>query len=112
MVCGGEERTMTGTARTALPPSPEALLGALRVVGLELGEPRAYWWRGTYHFPLDGHDGWTIGVTPESAGRVKVGVYRWSRPVDTVWARVVDTGRLAQVVDELAHEIVGVRAGA
>lgn len=102
---------MTPTA-TALHPSPEAILGALRVVGLELGEPRAYWWRGTYHFPLDQRDGWTIGVTPESAGRVKVGLYRWSRPADTLWARVVDTSRLASVVGDLASEFVGVRAGA
>jgi hypothetical protein len=106
----GEERTMTDPS-TALHPSPEAILDTLRVVGLELGEPRAHWWRGTYHFPLDQH-GLTIGVTPESAGRVKVGVYRWSQPLDTVWSRVVDTGRLAQVVGDLAFEFSGVRVGA
>lgn len=97
---------------TALHPSPEAILDALRVAGLELGEPRCYWWRGTYHFPLDGHDGYTIGLTPESAGRVRVQLCRWSRPLDTVWARVADAGRLAQVVGDLAREIGGVRLGA
>lgn len=101
-----------GTAPTALPPSPEAIYDALRVVGLELGEPRAYWWRGTYHFPLDDRDGWTIGLTPESAGRVRVQLCRWSRARDTVWTRVVDTGRLAQVVAELARDFGGVRLGA
>lgn len=103
---------MTSTAPTALPPSPEAILDALRVAGGVLGEPKAYWWRGTYHFPLEDRDGWTIGVTPESAGRVRVQRCHWSRPTDTVWARVVDTGRLAQVVADLAHEVRGVRSGA
>lgn len=83
-------------------PSPEAISGALRVVGDLLQREVCWLYQRRFHFPLD-EDGWTIALAPESAGRLRVEACRWTLPVVTLWAREDDGARLADVVLELAR---------
>lgn len=88
------------------PPAPDRTLRVLRVIGAELGLDRCWLYQRRYHFTLG--DGWTIALSPESAGRFRVEVCRWTRPVDTLWTLAEDDDRLAGLVADLAG---GVREG-
>jgi hypothetical protein len=88
------------------PPAPDRTLGTLERIGDLLGLSICWVWRRGYYFALG--DGWTISITPESAGRFRVELSQFLVPRSTLWALAADEDRLAGVVLDLARE-VGVR---
>lgn len=97
---------MDTTDLLAAPPAPDRTLRVLRRVGAELGLSRCWVYQRRFHFSLG--DGWTIALSPESAGRFRIEVCRWTRPVDTLWALARDDDRLMGLVADFAG---GVREG-
>lgn len=97
---------MRATDLLAAPPAIDRTESTLRRVGELLGVERCFFYRGSYHFPLG--EGWSIAITPESAGRFCVASCSWSRPVIRYWTHATDDDRLAGLVLELAG---GVREG-
>lgn len=84
-------------------PTDVEVFDALRVAGRTLKREWAYLYEGTYHFTL-GED-WSIGVTPESAGRLRVDLWRSGRSQCTVWTQAHNHPRLEALVDGLAVEV-------
>lgn len=71
-----------------------------RVAGL-LGGDVCWLYQRRFHFRL-AQDGWTLAVSPDSAGRTRIEACHWTRPVATLWIFHDDDARLAAVVQELA----------
>lgn len=95
--------------REATRPSDSATYLALVRVGALLGFRRVHHYHGTYHFAFGG--GWSLAISPESAGRFRVEACRWGVPMDTLWAFADDDDRLGGVVLAVAEEIEAVRSG-
>lgn len=69
---------------------------ALQVVGDELGVTTCWYYRGDFHFRLPGD--WTVSITPESAGRLRVETWSELLLRDRKWARSDDSNRLRHLV--------------
>lgn len=93
------------------PPAADRTWTMLRAVGDLLGLDRCWLFQRAYHFSLDGHPGWTIAVTPESAGRFRLEACHWSRSRATLWTLADDDARLAGAVLELRAQIEGAPTG-
>lgn len=100
---------MRTTDLLVAPPAPDRTRLVLERMGELLDANVAWLYQRRYHFALG--DGWTIALSPESAGRFRLEACRWTRPAATLWARAGDEDRLAGLVLELAAEIEGVREG-
>jgi hypothetical protein len=74
-----------------------------------LGWDVCWLYQRRFHFQL-AHDGWTLAVSPDSAGRIRFEACHWTRPVATLWIFQDDDARLARIVEELAA-IGGARVG-
>lgn len=85
---------------TASFPSEPQVFDALRVAGRTLKREWTYLYRGAYHFTLA--DDWSIGVTPESAGRLRIELWRGSQNQCTLWSQALDHPRLEELVEQLA----------
>lgn len=90
--------------RAAAYPSNADLFDALRAVARTLGREWAFLHEGTYHFTLG--DDWSIGVTPESAGRLRLDAWRGGRNQCTVWTQATDHDRLEAGVEGLESEVL------
>lgn len=77
---------------------------ALLTVKRLLGDPEQHYRMGRIHFSLGG-SGWSIALSPESAGRIRVEACRQWRPVDTRWCLAQDLDRLAEVVRSITDEV-------
>jgi hypothetical protein len=69
---------------------------ALQVVADELEVTMCWYYRGDFHFRLSGD--WTVSITPESAGRLRVETWMELLPRDRKWARSGDSNRLRHLV--------------
>lgn len=96
--------------REARPPSDRDTYLTLVRVGALLGFRRVHHYHGRYHFAFG--DGWSLAVSPESAGRFRVEACRWGHPEATLWTFADDDDRLGGVVLAVAEEIEAVRLGA
>jgi hypothetical protein len=92
----------------AAPPAPDRTREILERLAAELGLELCWAWRRGFHFSLG--EGWTIGITPESADRFRVDLSHFLAPRATLYALASDEDRLAAVVLDLAGE-VGVLPG-
>ena len=92
----------------AAPPDTPTIFRALRGAADALKQNFAYSHDGTYHFALG--EGWTISVSPESAGRLRLQACRWVTPVATLWTAATDIDRLQSAVLGLAQEIETARS--
>lgn len=77
--------------RTA--PTRAQMASALRIVGRAMERPVAWEHEGRFHFSLDG--GWTLALSRESAGRVRIEACQSGVARATVWSSVEDYERLA-----------------
>lgn len=100
------EPEMRTTDLLAAPPAVDRIESTLQLVGELLDADRCYLFRRSYHFPLGA--GWSISITPDSAGRFRVARCSWSRPVVLYWTHAGDEDRLETLVRALAG---GVRQG-
>lgn len=82
-------------------PCSRSVRDALYEVGELLGRDVCWLYQRRFHFPLE-EDGWTLAVSPDSAGRIRFEACHWTRPVATLWKFDDDEARLADVVRELA----------
>lgn len=74
----------------------EELWDALQVVSDVLDVSICWYFRGGFHFRL--HGDWTVSVTPETAGRIRVETWSLLRLRDRKWAKVDDARRLTHLV--------------
>lgn len=84
-----------------LVPTSESMWTAVRAVSRHLGTAVAWYHRGRFHFIVD-HGDWTVALSPDSAGRIRVESCHLTAPRATRWVAATDLGRLIEVVDELA----------
>jgi hypothetical protein len=84
-------------------PTPLDLIGALRHVACVTGA-ECYLHEGRFHFPVD--DDWSLALSPDSAGRVRVEASHRTRTVDIRWANVHDRSRLAELALGLREQVL------
>lgn len=85
-------------------PSSGELFDGLQAVGRALGQRFTYERADCYSFPLA--DGWSIRVSPYSAGRLRIDTCHRGRVDGTVWCRVDDRARLEQLVRTFEQRIL------
>lgn len=76
---------------------------ALGAAGARLELDVTWLFAGSYHFRLG--QGFTIALTPESAGRVRIEACRWTRSLNRVWALLEDTDRIGAIVGEMRDQV-------
>jgi hypothetical protein len=70
-----------------------------------LGVDRCTFYRSAFHFDL-GNGDWTVAVTPDSVGRVRLETCHFGEIVSTRWCRGGDTHRIMDMVRESRDEVV------
>jgi len=78
------------------PHADQEIEAALQVIATELRVTMCWFYRGNFHFRLDGN--WTVSITPESAERVRIETWSALLPRDRKWARSGDSSRLRELV--------------
>jgi hypothetical protein len=73
------------------------------VVARTLDASCAYQRGGRFYFPLS--DRWALAISPDDAGRFRIGAFYGSAEVATMWSRSEDWHRLADLVLALRTEI-------
>lgn len=81
------------------PPDADATWRALRLLSRVLDTTICWHYQGAYHFKLE--DGWTLALSPQSAGRFRLEACKWTRPVSTLYAFEGDDDRLASAALDL-----------
>jgi hypothetical protein len=71
---------------------------ALEVAADALGADICWYYRGGFHFKLAGE--WTVSISPETAGRLRVETWWMLLPRDRKWVEASDSNRLARLVRE------------
>jgi hypothetical protein len=94
--------------RTAPRPADRDTIAALIYAGRLLGADCAWQADGCFYFPLG--DGWAVSISPDSAGRFRVGACYGRTEVATMWASVGDWHRLADLVLALRAETAALAA--
>lgn len=74
----------------------EELLDALDVAADVLGADICWFYRGGFHFRVSGD--WTVSITPETAGRLRVETWHLLRRSDRRWVMSDDSNRLRELV--------------
>lgn len=69
-----------------------------------LGTHRCTFYRSAFHFDL-GNGDWTLAVTPDSVGRVRIETCHFGRCVATRWCAQGDGSRIAVMVAESRDEV-------
>lgn len=94
----GMDLRVLGTA-----PDTEELAEALCVVAEKLDRNVCYAHHGRFHFTLG--DGWTIAVSAESAGRLRVETCLRCSPRTRMWVLARKHDRLAGLVARMSQEV-------
>jgi hypothetical protein len=84
-------------------PSSDEMLDALLVAARTLGIWTCYHHQGSFHFALG--SGYSIALSSESAGRIRVETCRLCLPVSRMWVRADAHERLAGLVARMASEV-------
>lgn len=84
-------------------PSSEETLDALLVAARALDIWTCYFHRGSFHFALG--TGYSISISSESAGRIRVETCRLCSPVTRMWVLANAHDRLAGLVVRMATEV-------
>jgi hypothetical protein len=92
----------------ALRPTDRQTVETLRFVAAKLETDVAYVFEGRFHFRLDSR--WSVAVSPESAGRFRVSVFRDGRERATLWVLAGDRDRLADLVLSAKAEVAALAA--
>lgn len=92
----------------ALKPTDRQTIEILRFVARVLETDAAYVFEGRFHFRLDSR--WSVAISPESAGRFQVSVFRGARHRATLWVLAGDRDRLADLVLAAKAEVAALAA--
>lgn len=84
-------------------PSSDETLDALLVVARALDIWTCYHHRGSFHFAMG--SGYSIAISSESAGRIRVETCRLCLPVSRMWVLANAHDRLAGLVARMATEV-------
>lgn len=90
------------------PPNTSETVTALRLAARETGRECAWSHDGRFYFELG--DGWLLALSPDSAGRFRLGACYGATEVATLWCSARDLGRLAALVRGLGAEIAALAA--
>lgn len=82
----------------------------LKLVGEALAVGVAWHHKGRFHFRLPDAPGWTVAVSSESAGRVRIDACEMTEVRDTRWVLADDRARLAAVISEMTGVVPAVNA--
>jgi hypothetical protein len=104
-----EPHRIEPTMTTAPRPIDRDTIAALRLVARVLDMPAAYWADGRFWFPL-GDDAWSLSLSPDSAGRFRLGAHYGTTEVGSLWARANDPRRLADLAGGLRQEVLEMQA--
>jgi hypothetical protein len=94
---------MSQVVVTNCPEPEESILPALDAVAGELDLWTCWLYLERFHFALGG--GWTIAISAESAGRVRIEACLRCRPKTTMWAQAHDLARLAGLARRMSIEL-------
>lgn len=84
------------TTQNAARPTVDQFASALRIVGANLGAGHAdYCFEGRFQFPLG--NGWSLVISPEDAGRIRLDACLRGRPRATMLCAVSNETRLAEL---------------
>lgn len=89
-------------------PTDRQTIEALRLVARALETDAAYVFEGRFHFRLDSR--WSVAISPDSAGRFRVSVFRGARQGATLWTLAGDRDRLADLVLSAKAEVAALAA--
>lgn len=89
-------------------PTDRQTIETLRFVARALETDAAYVFEGRFHFRLDSR--WSVAISPESAGRFRVSVFRDGRERATLWVLAGDRDRLADLVLSAKAEVAALAA--
>lgn len=90
-------------------PTLRELAGALAFVARLLDADRAdYCFEGRFRFTLDG--GWSLVISADDAGRLRIDACLRSRVRCTLWCPVEDRARLERLVLSARHEALALTA--
>lgn len=81
----------------------QELLDSLRVAADVLRVDVCWFYRGGFHFRVTGD--WTVSLTPETAGRLRIETWHLLRLRDKKWAMSGDSNRLRDLVRQSADEL-------
>lgn len=85
------------------PPTTLELIGALRFVATIVGTECLHH-DGRFHFPID--DDWSLALSADSAGRIRVEASCRGRTVDVRWAQAQDRRRLSALALGLREQVL------
>jgi hypothetical protein len=94
--------------RTSPRPADRDTIAALRLAGRFLGADCAWQLDGRFFFPLG--DEWAVSISPDDAGRFRVGACYGRTEVATMWASTGDWDRLADLILALQAETAALAA--
>lgn len=89
-------------------PTDRQTIEALRHAARALETDAAYVFEGRFHFRLDSR--WSVAISPDSAGRFRVSIFRGARERATLWALAGDRDRLADLVLSAKAEVAALAA--
>lgn len=84
-------------------PTDAQTLAALKVVGAALDIWSSRVIEGVYYFVVD--DSWALSLSPDYAGRFRVGALYGRTEVATLWSLSTDMGRLADLARAFKAEV-------
>lgn len=89
-------------------PADRATITALRIVAERTGSSCAYAKGGKFYFPVD--EDWALALSPDSAGRFRLGACYRGTEVATLWALQGDRRRLADLASTFLVETTALAA--
>lgn len=98
---------MNPLCATPRPPDRDTI-AALGLAGKLLGADCAWHLDGRFFFPLS--DEWAVSISPDDAGRFRVGAFYGRTEVATMWASNGDWDRLADLILALQAETASLAA--
>ena len=84
-------------------PTSEQTFRGLLAVARALGKRGCWLYQRRWHFTV--RDEWTVAISAESAGRLRVDACRHTTPTASFWVLAGDHDRLAGVVLSLTEQI-------
>lgn len=90
-------------------PTDAETVAALKTVGSALGVSSSHVVDGVYYFIVG--DAWALALSPDDAGRFRVGAFYGRTEVARLWSQAKDLGRLADLARGFKAEVEALERG-